>query len=1368
MAPNRRKGANKSTAARLKWKVGDLVLAKVKGFPAWPATVSEPQKWGYPADLKKVLVYFFGTQQIAFCNPGDIEEFTEEKKASLASKRHGKGSDFVRALNEIVACFEKLRKQSNIARNNITKEINTVSENNSDESSAKSVNIKTPAVIINHCCNGAINNLHSLTEAAATAEDTSHVEEMRLEEANPNSLCTETHTYLTRSKTDATQSQKVGAQRRMFAQKLRKLSRIEARGSQKSVLPSINNIRSSGGFQDLVFSDRALRRSKRVMKSCDDSEDNDTNSLASVFNDSNKDDGSEIMTVGSDTLSLNDSSTADSACKYAEIELSNEINERWKAELNDRLDFQVNSVILKKRRRLNRKRHRNPIDKFDEVISRVEVHKAECASCSADEKTGDQLAKEGGDDHLPLVKRARVRMGRSSPVVDDEVTFDHKEDETVEAPESGATESLGLFPADGDSIPTCGDPGKSSSLLCVSLSEPRHSGTGKNFVHSEAALPPSKRLHRALEAMSANVAEDRQITSNLPANMGFSSLIECSELSLGKAPMTLGVELEDYRNADSQPCSELCDVSKMEMLGTDGKKCSLMLECSRISPVEGTESTCLKLLPPFNDSPSEADGKHQDIEPDSTNNNEELSQFECRVPSLIRSDGINLECSKVELASKRSDPDSCPLQSDPVIAGNSTGGFHPMSRDIMDSADVGGVETDETGLEEAVEPKSSCSPEKNKDSQGSKVMEEGKPPSADSNTVLSATLVKAFPHRHCGYLFDSNSIPVECLEARAVSTIQSPTDAMDHAARTTTSTFVCKTSASENNSVEKCSSNSLDIQRHIGKAILPSKFSGKLESLSSFEAIIRFLTRTKESIGRATRVAIDCAKVGFASKVVETLAHNLESESSPPKKVDLFFLVDSITQCSGGMKGDAGLYPLEIQAHLPRLLLAAAPPGCNFYENHRQCLKVLRVWLDRKILPESIIRHHIRELDFRCGARYGVNSSRSLRFERPFDDPIREMEGMLVDEYGSNCSIQLPGFCMPPLVRDEDVGSDSDGESFEAVTPEHHVEHFDGVKALSAAVEKRSHILKDVDGELEMEDVAPCYEIDTTSSSNIGGTDCTDISLHQSDSQYEASFVSERPKDTNLLPATVSSSLLPPPPSAPEPVPVPPSNFPSSGHVSKICSRPQEPKAKRSPLPRFRTRAMDDIHYRNHENKDPEAPLPRRTPACGNTYSNSDHPRSRFSSRPNGLQPGGGTSRKGYHVHPPHPSPSNQFCSQQQSHSRRNIHPSSQPSRFHMRHTENGNFYRDHDRDKFAPRDDIGEYWRPHLPSISGPLYHDESRMSHALMSYCSPPRELAYPSDKWNFPPRSVNHRQYNHYGPSSGGPIPVANRGPNHWKSR
>ncbi|KAL5067695.1 hypothetical protein RYX36_018582 [Vicia faba] len=72
------------------------------------------------------------TQQIAFCNPADVEAFTEEKKQSLA-KRQGKGADFVRAVKEIVDSYEKLKERqlgeancgSNVADANISKPFNS-------------------------------------------------------------------------------------------------------------------------------------------------------------------------------------------------------------------------------------------------------------------------------------------------------------------------------------------------------------------------------------------------------------------------------------------------------------------------------------------------------------------------------------------------------------------------------------------------------------------------------------------------------------------------------------------------------------------------------------------------------------------------------------------------------------------------------------------------------------------------------------------------------------------------------------------------------------------------------------------------------------------------------------------------------------------------------------------------------------------------------------------------------------------------------------------------------------------------------------------------------------------------------------------
>lgn len=112
-------------------------------------------------------------------------------------------------------------------------------------------------------------------------------------------------------------------------------------------------------------------------------------------------------------------------------------------------------------------------------------------------------------------------------------------------------------------------------------------------------------------------------------------------------------------------------------------------------------------------------------------------------------------------------------------------------------------------------------------------------------------------------------------------------------------------------------------------------------------------------------------------QVVELLIRKLESETSFHRKVDLFFLVDSITQCSHNHKGmyacarflpcmlkfeslcfrqfslallflivakisgiAGSSYIPTVQSALPRLLGAAAPPGVGARENRRQCLKV--------------------------------------------------------------------------------------------------------------------------------------------------------------------------------------------------------------------------------------------------------------------------------------------------------------------------------------------------------------------------------------------------------------------------------------------
>ncbi|XP_012829989.1 PREDICTED: HUA2-like protein 2, partial [Erythranthe guttata] len=1361
MAPSRRKGVNKasSAAARLKWKLGDLVLAKVKGFPAWPATVSEPEKWGYPADLKKVFVHFFGSQQIAFCSPGDVEEFTEQKKLSLLGRRHGKGSEFLRALNEMVDCFEKLKKQDTVTSDNLTEETITTNENNSDESLTKSSNDEAPVVTVKELPSIAMNDLDSLTEAAvaAAAEDETH-----MEAAHSDSGFTSTHVYSTRSKSDAAQSRNIGPQRRISARRLRSCLRRDSSRLKNRMLPSFINTRSSRRSGTNALQDKSLRRSKRIMKSSDDSEGHDVDSPAFISNKSIEDNDSEIMTVDSDRLSLNDGISVDSGCKRVGEEpftVKNEVE----AELSDRLDFQTNTTIVKKKRKPNRKRHRNDIivvAKQDEVVSETKVVKTESVSLSFNGEVAERHAKEDGDEHLPLVKRARVRKGRPSPVGDDEGTSLHEEEKTSEVPESPAIQSsLPLnsmvdAPAGGEYATIKIDPANSSLLNASPSRKPQFWEIRKNFVDGEAALPPSKRLHRALEAMCANVAEDSQRASSCSPTVNThsnecssSSFVECSELSIEK---TVAIELgsgqvDDHCNGDSQTSAYKLNVGlNMVVREKDVDTSTVVSDCETscaiatsnpdsykvsVEHVEGADGKRLKMSP-LNEHPAETDAGHQYVITNSPNVGEELSDLDHHTPRpTITSNCCKDEPSDEKEATRSSDPDISQMNSASILVEQIADGSLNIDKSTpIDSADG--------GVREPHEMNHVCLSDNNHDIRRSESVEEVRPASLDLNVGTSTAQVKILNTDHH-------------LEGKVVSDTRSSflADGPDTVARESPPrTSKCNVSASDNNICVEKTSSCRNVQSHPGKGKLAGKTSSNVELLSSFEAIIRTLTRTKEIIGRATRIAIDCAKSGLASKVLEIITRSLESESSPRKRIDLFFLVDSITQCSGSMKGKAGIYPTAIQALLSRLLLAAAPPG-SFNENHRQCLKVLRVWLGRKVLPEPMIRHHIREMEALYSSHITGGSRRSCKFERPFDDPIREMEGMSVDEYGSNSRIQLPGFCMPPMLRDDDGDSDSGGKSLEAVTPEHNLKKIDGETNRITAIEKRSHILEDVDGELEMEDVSPNCEAEFTSTSNNNttATDCTQMSSHQSNDRYGTPFAPQQSKETQPRSAPIH--------------PLPPSADP------KLRPSSQEPRAKQSYLPRVKPRSMDVLHHRSRDSRDSVAQLPRHMPHCTSPRRFSDQPNSNLSGRAcnNSFQPVDGSHSKtmGFHLRPPNPAPSDQFSYIHQP--RRDIPPPPpHPDRFHTRNAENGNFYRDRDRNiKFSHRDSIGDSWRPPLPPISGPQYHDNSRMGHVPVSYSGPPRESVYNDNRWDYPPRSINHRQFNPYRPPSGAPIPVANRG-------
>ncbi|XVE73179.1 hypothetical protein DITRI_Ditri11bG0096500 [Diplodiscus trichospermus] len=1115
MAPSRRKGASRAAAAaaaRRQWKVGDLVLAKVKGFPAWPATVSEPEKWGYSSDWKKVLVYFFGTQQIAFCNHADVEAFTEEKKQSLLIKRQGKGADFVRAVQEIIDSYEKSKKPDQVDNYNPADRVTQVKCGNSVDSSA----LKD----LTDNCEATVEFQLETSNSVTNRKDPSLATEVAQAEAEVDGLCEKetvseqppdtilvketpvVTTYSSRKRSGGLRLLKsVAQQKAPPVRRARTSARVESARFQNFMMSS-NDVRTACDVSTNVSQNGSLRRTKRVRKSTEASESDDVDSSVLVSNGSIDDNGSEIATVDSDAVSLNEGSTMDSSCKPDNSETFIECLEGG-VKLSKGLDFQIKALVIKKKRKPIRKRVNNdstgPPARMDaEADLDSGMNNTRKNLQNTCENLKERYSKDDGDEHLPLVKRARVRMSKLS-AADEFNSSSPTEEKPVN---EGAVNSLEEMspssscrngsPTERDSLALMGalvnvSPSKGDNQVQGIRPEPLKVVRNQLgcLAGGEAALPPSKRLHRALEAMSANAAEEDEVcTEHTPT-------VKTSDDQCNGSPIRScsRITAED-KEANGL---EQCDMDLVVNSDSGIYSVSHSIPSEKFAKSSLEPNICSQSAESPNSQKHEL---HNDVFVEPINNvRHDTPKGQRLSPNPDKSEAHKCDSSDKQLPSKDFS-DAEPVFSSNFRAENPDEQFNTSEHAGLILEPI--TRTEKTGK---VSPHDGsnvfqCTVELNSHEKSESL----KSQIDDSSLVNSICEVAEKFQTEQRQKTASSLICDDNSDKDVVGVRLSPTsaDGVDSPPRISPSNAsICHVSTSESANIIQsngyCSPNDqsgpnkslcASVADDEGKADSVaserpksvSKCSNYTEAhaaLSSFENMLAILTRTKESIARATRMAIDCAKFGVSAKVVEIVARNLERETSLHRRVDLFFLVDSITQCSRGLKGDVGgIYPSAIQAALPRLLYAAAPPGPNAHENRRQCLKVLRLWLERRILPEAVVRHHIRELDsFSVSSSGGAFSRRSARTERALDDPIRDMEGMLVDEYGSNSSFQLPGFCMPRMLKDvdEDEGSDSDGGSFEAVTPEHGSGTPEEQES-NAATEKRRHILEDVDGELEMED----------------------------------------------------------------------------------------------------------------------------------------------------------------------------------------------------------------------------------------------------------------------------------------------------------
>jgi hypothetical protein len=153
--------------------------------------------------------------------------------------------------------------------------------------------------------------------------------------------------------------------------------------------------------------------------------------------------------------------------------------------------------------------------------------------------------------------------------------------------------------------------------------------------------------------------------------------------------------------------------------------------------------------------------------------------------------------------------------------------------------------------------------------------------------------------------------------------------------------------------------------------------------------------------------------------------------------------------------------------------------------------------------------------------------------------------------FGSNAGFELPNSICTKVLEEEEGGSSED-RSFEAVTPEHDTPGNDDNDESQMHVEKHRRILEEVDGDLEMEDVAPPSEVEVS-------TKC-----RQEQSDIKSATTDQRPSDVGP-PLPVDRPPSPPPlPSSP-PVPPPLHAVSQSSQMQPKLRMPSDPVGSHPP-----------------------------------------------------------------------------------------------------------------------------------------------------------------------------------------------------------
>ncbi|XP_028766971.1 ENHANCER OF AG-4 protein 2 [Neltuma alba] len=1132
MAPPRRRGANKAKANG-HLSLGDLVLAKVKGFPAWPAKISRPEDWEKIPDPKKYFVQFFGTKEIAFVAPADIQAFTTEAKNKLSARCQGKAKYFAQAVKEICVAFDELQKQKASSLRDDTDDSLVGSEVPSVDGITGDLKDGTDNVVSNEekandCVGNASSKLERCTQRCGEGSG---------QDEKPSSA---------ELKKDASTSS------------LNDLSSMKGGTSDSKDMSKVNDLKQDDNGQKALTNGNKSKKLVAVTKRSDGADGG------------NKYGSSDAVTPlkaekseGCASLSMSGESSRG----------GNKGKSTFGVKSNSPDAPKSGSDINGGKKDKNLQKVKTSLKMKNEFQEMVDSDEADGGISNKPKKTQLVRAKHnvGTNETLHTTKKSPLEKPKSaSPTVVEEKEFkksDLRRSTSRLKTEKNFSSSVqaGVFGSDDFNHEVQPRAKHRSQVRRVKSDSSSPASDGKMDrssvrLESDGNNVTEKAVKRKRRAVCLYDDDDEE--PKTPVHGGTAKTI--------KSPLFLRESKGNNAHSGNSDVAQLPNRSSSGLEDSRLKESSSQVENDSLSRQVKKERTEEGIPAQIVRSP-----EHSDLKQHPTKVAKKVSSSSpMKSPHLIPSSKSNAErnksCKSVKVSSNdtqkkadlvsskglnstKSSQNHLTTHKKKPLSSMEASKTTPTLRAEVPAATENSKEHDgfhvdrlEVGMDE-----------KNSLYTGSRTAEAAK---TMKHLIAAAQAKRRQSHSQLIPLGIHN-VQEETPSPSAVQPFLTVSSNFPHAdvLGVYEHSTLASPSAHHSASLNQHEAEEAE-ERIVGSAQRGpgGSLSGGTEAAvarDAFEGMIETLSRTKESIGRATRLAIDCAKYGIANEVVELLIRKLESETSFHRKVDLFFLVDSITQCSHNQKGIAGSsYIPTVQAALPRLLGAAAPPGASARENRRQCLKVLRLWLERKIFPESVLRRYMDDIGVSNDDMVvSFSFRRPSRAERAVDDPIREMEGMLVDEYGSNATFQLPGLLSSHAFEEEEEDDLPNGlfKDLHDVSPADPTPTIgESETSTITPSDKRHCVLEEVDGELEMEDVSghPKDERPVI----LNNSSEMDFQLEGSDRKLDsASNVSAEipasdgspplPLDSPPpLPPLPSSPPPPPPPSSPSPPPPPP------------------------------------------------------------------------------------------------------------------------------------------------------------------------------------------------------------------------------------